>query len=57
MEITLETIYQAAKESNLCTMDAITMMQAGAASIGDEATLDRLCYIKEQLIDLGRNGV
>ena len=57
MEITLETINQAAKESNLSTMDAITMMQAGAAKLGDEATLDRLCYIKEKLIDLGPNGI
>jgi hypothetical protein len=51
-EITLETIQQVAREKSIGTLEAITLMQSGAAKIGDEKTLDRLCYIKEMYLDL-----
>jgi hypothetical protein len=53
-KITLETIHQVAREKRMGTLDAITMMQAGAAKIGDEDTLDRLCYIKEKYLELAQ---
>ena len=50
--ITLDAIKQAADKAEMTLIDALTMMQAGAAETKDEETLSRLCEIKWQLLGI-----
>jgi len=40
-----------AKDENISEIEAITLIQTGAAKIGDEAMLEALCEIKSELIE------
>jgi hypothetical protein len=50
--ITIATVRQAAADSGMTDLQAITAMQVGAAKIGDSATLEALCAIKSELLGL-----
>lgn len=45
----IETV---AKEENMTALEVISLMQAGAAKIGDEKTLEALCELKWEYIEL-----
>jgi hypothetical protein len=51
-QITLSAVRQAAIESGMTDLQALTAMQAGAAKIGDNAALEALCAIKSELLGL-----
>lgn len=48
--ITRADVQQAAADKGMTELAAITLMQAGAVKLGDEATLETLCGIKSEII-------
>lgn len=51
-EITLSAVRQAATDTGMTDLQALTAMQAAAAKIGDNEALDALCAIKAELLGL-----
>jgi hypothetical protein len=41
-----------AQQEGVSALELITTLQAGAAATGDQATLDKLCEIKSELLGL-----
>lgn len=52
MTITIEDIRKVAADEGITELAAITMMQSGAAKIGDDAALEALCDIKSEILGL-----
>jgi hypothetical protein len=49
-QITRNDVAQAAAVKGLTIMQAINMMQAACAKLGDESTLSQLCAIKSKIL-------
>lgn len=49
-KITRDDVAEAAAAKGVTIMEALRMMQAVCAKAGDEATLDRLCQIKSEIL-------
>jgi len=52
MNIAIEDILKVAADEGISELAAITIMQSGAAKIGDEAALEALCNIKAEILGL-----
>ncbi len=48
--ITRQNVVQAAAESGVGILEALSLMQSAAAQMGDERTLSRLCQIKSEIL-------
>ena len=49
-QITRQDVVKAAAEKGIGILQAINMMQAACAKLGDEKTLSQLCTIKSQIL-------
>lgn len=49
-QITRSDVATAAAESGVGVLEGLRMMQAAAAKMGDEKTLQRLCEIKNEIL-------
>lgn len=52
-EITLSAVRQAAADTGMTDLEALTAMQAGAAKLGNTDVLEVLCALKSELLGLG----
>ena len=49
-QITRQDVAQAAAAKNIGILQALAMMQAACAKLGDESTLTQLCSIKSEIL-------
>jgi hypothetical protein len=50
MKITRQDVVQAAASKGIRVLEALTMMQAAAAKMGNESALSQLCDIKAEIL-------
>lgn len=48
--ITIQAVAEAAAANNIGLLQALSMMQAACAKLGDETTLAALCAVKAQIL-------
>jgi hypothetical protein len=49
-KITRQDVVEAASSRGIRILEALNMMQAAAAKMGDESTLEQLCAIKSDML-------